>query len=85
MTDKFIWVRFFEIFILGSMVWSIIWDADLPTWVKFPALTIPIGKSKSVIAYEINTVCERFSLRLKQVYKKIHPIHKIDVDMDRPR
>ena len=34
-------------------------------------------------AYNINIVCEKFSLQLKQVYKKIHAInYKINADID---
>ena len=34
----------------------------------------------------INAVCEKFSLQLKQVYKKIHSIfHKINADIDQAR
>ena len=39
-----------------------------------------------LMRHNINTVCEKFSLQLKQVYKKIHSIvHKINVDIDQPR
>ena len=38
----------------------------------------------NVLIYNnINAVCEKFSLQLKQVYKNIHSIvHKINVDID---
>ena len=33
--------------------------------------------------HNINAVCEKFSLQLKQVYKKIHSIaHKINAEID---
>ena len=36
--------------------------------------------------HDINAVCEKFSLQLKQVCKKIHSIvHKINADIDQPR
>ena len=35
--------------------------------------------------HNINGVCENFSLKLKQVYKKIHSVvHKINADIDQP-
>ena len=39
-----------------------------------------------LMRHNINVVCEKFSLQLKQVYKKILSIiHKINVDIDQPR
>ena len=36
--------------------------------------------------HNINAVCEKFSLQMKQVYKNIHSIvHKINADIDQPR
>ena len=39
-----------------------------------------------LMRHNINAVCEKFSLQLKQVYKKLHSIvHKINADIDQPR
>ena len=39
-----------------------------------------------LVRHDINAVCEKFSLRLKLVYKKIHSIvHEIDADIDQRR
>ena len=38
------------------------------------------------MSHNINAICEKFSLQLKQVYKKIHSIvHEINADIDQLR
>ena len=39
-----------------------------------------------LMRHNINAVCEKFSLQLKQVYKKIDSIfHKVNANIDQPR